>query len=106
MYVYSARPAEFVSQIPALPVAVFKANAEPEALELGAAEDVGVVVGPVVFVAAADVPEELLQAATSITTAASGTPKPSLRSEVLRSMTILSCRCGPIPDPHGIKHLL
>jgi hypothetical protein len=58
---YSARPAEFVSQIPASPVAVFKANAEPEALELGAAEDVGVVVGPVVFVAAADVLEELLQ---------------------------------------------
>jgi hypothetical protein len=55
--------------------------------------------------AAADVLEELLQAVTSIATATSGTPKPSLRSEVLRSMTILSCRCGPIPDPHEIKHL-
>jgi hypothetical protein len=78
-------------------LAVFKANVEPDAVEPdavepdavepegepGAAEAVVVDVGPVVVVPlAADVPH----AAASIATAASGTPKPSVRTEVLRSM--------------------
>jgi hypothetical protein len=92
---YSARPAEFVSQIPALPEAVFKASVEPEAVELGAAElgaaeAVAVAAGLVVAgPAAAEVLEELLQAVASIATPASGRLKPSARSGVLRSMTIL-----------------
>jgi hypothetical protein len=106
VYRYTVRPAEFVSQIPKRPLAVFKANAVPEAAELGAAEAVMVVGGLVVVVLpAADVPEELLQAAANIATAASGRPKPSVRSEVLRSMKILPCRCGPIADPRVMRHL-
>jgi hypothetical protein len=106
VYRYSVRPAESVSQIPALPLAVFKTNVEPEAVEPeavepGAAEAVVVGVGPVVVVPlAADVLDALLQAVASIATAASGRPKPNVRSEVLRSITILPCRCGPIADPH------
>jgi hypothetical protein len=100
VYRYSVRPAESVSQIPALPVAVFKTNVEPEAVEpeaveleaveAGAAEVVVVGVGPVVVVPlAADVLDALLQAVASIATAASGRAKPNVRSEVLRSMTFL-----------------
>src|ERR1700746_414051 len=101
---YSVRPAESVSQIPAPPLAVFKANVEPEAVEPGAAEAVGVVVGPVVVEPpAADVPDvlDVPQAAARIATAASGRPKPSMRSEVPRSMTNLPCRCGPIAGPRA-----
>jgi hypothetical protein len=55
----------------------------------------------VVVEAAADgLLEELLQAATSIAALASGRPTPSVRSEVLRSMTILPMWCGPITGPH------
>jgi hypothetical protein len=92
---YSARPAEFVSQIPALPEAVFKASVEPEAVELGAAEldaaeAVAVAAGLVAAEpAAAEVLEELLQAVASIAAPASGRLKPSVRSGVLRSMTLL-----------------
>jgi hypothetical protein len=95
VYRYSVRPAESVSQIPALPVAVFKTNVEPEAVEpeaveAGAEEVVVVGVGPVVVVPlAADVLDALLQAVASIATAASGRAKPNVRSEVLRSMTFL-----------------
>jgi hypothetical protein len=103
VYRYNVRPAESVSQIPALPVAVFKANVEAEAVEPevvepgaaevvgpGAAEAVAVGVGPVVVVPlAADVLDALLQAVASIATAASGRAKPNVRSEVLRSMTFL-----------------
>jgi hypothetical protein len=90
VYRYNVRPAESVSQIPALPVAVFKTNVEPEAVEPGAAEVVVVGVGPVVVVPlAADVLDALLQAVASIATAASGRAKPNVRSEVLRSMTFL-----------------
>jgi hypothetical protein len=86
-------------------LAVFKANVEPEAVEPGAAEAVVDVAGPVVVVPpAADVLEELLQAAARIPTAASGRPKLNVRTEVLRSMTILLCRCGPIADPHVMRH--
>jgi hypothetical protein len=48
VYRYTVRPAEFVSQIPNRPLAVFKANVVPEAVELGAAEAVLVVAGLVV----------------------------------------------------------
>lgn len=76
---YSVRPAESVSQIPALPLAVFKANVEPGAAEPGAAEPgaaEAVVVGAVVAVPpAADVLDALLQAVASIAIAASGRPK-------------------------------
>jgi hypothetical protein len=84
--------------MPALPLAVFKTNVEAEAVEPGAAEAVelaaeeaaGVVAGPVVVVPpAADVLDALLQAAARIATAASGRPKPNVRTEVLRSITIL-----------------
>jgi hypothetical protein len=86
-------------------LAVFKANVEPEAVELGAAEAGVVVVGPVVVVPpAADVLDVPPQAAASVATAASRRPKLSLRSEVLRSITILPCRCGPVADPHVMKH--
>jgi hypothetical protein len=111
VYRYSVRPAESVSQIPALPLAVFKANVEPEAVEpeaveLGAAEAVVVVVGAAVVVPpAADALDALLQAVASVATAASGRPKPNVRSEVLRSMTTLPCRCGPIAGPHVMRHL-
>jgi hypothetical protein len=120
VYRYSVRPAESVSQIPALPLAVFRANVEPEAVEPeavepeavepgavepGAAGAVVVVVGPVVVVPpAADAPD-VPQAAASVATAASGRPKPSVRSEVLRSMTNLPCRCGSIADPHAMSTL-
>jgi hypothetical protein len=79
-------------------LAVFKANVEPEAVEPGAAEAVGLaaaeavvdVAGPVVVVPpAADVLDELLQAAARTATAASGRPKPNVRTEVLWSITIL-----------------
>jgi hypothetical protein len=84
-----------------LPEAVFKANVEPEPVELGAAEAVGVALGPaVVDVAADELLEEALQAATSIATPASGRPTPSVRSEVLRITTILPMWCGPITGPH------
>jgi hypothetical protein len=103
VYMYSARPAEFVSQIPALPEAVFKASVEPEAVELGAVELGAVELGAVelgaaeavavglvvVEPAAAVVLEELLQAVASIATPASGRLRPSVRSGVLRNMTIL-----------------
>jgi hypothetical protein len=101
-------PAEFVSQIPALPEAVFKASVEPEAVELGAVELGAVELGAVelgavelgaaeavavglvvVEPAAAVVLEELLQAVASIATPASGRLRPSVRSGVLRNMTIL-----------------
>jgi hypothetical protein len=92
VYMYTARPDEFVSQIPARPLTVFKANVEPEAVEPGLAEAVGVVAGPAVVVpAAADVLDAPPQAAVSIATAASGRPKPSVRSEALRNITVLPC---------------
>jgi hypothetical protein len=107
---YSVRPAEPVSQIPALPLAVFRANVEPEAVEpeaveRGAAEAVVPVAGPVVVVPPeADAPD-VPQAAASIAVAASGRPKPSVRSEFLGSMPNLPCRCGPIADPHVMSTL-
>jgi hypothetical protein len=93
-------------------LAVFKANVEPEAVEpeaveLGAAEAVVVVAGAVVVVPpAADVLDALLQAVASIATPASGRPRPNVRNEVLRSMMILPCRCGPIAGPHVMGRLI
>jgi hypothetical protein len=93
---YSVRPAESVSQIPALPFAVFKTNAGPvpsafaAAADADAEVDAEVVVEAVVVEEAADgVPDELLHAAASVARAARERPKLSARGEVLRSMTIL-----------------
>jgi hypothetical protein len=97
-------------------VTVFKASVVPEAVvpeavelgaaeaELGAAEAEAVVFGLVLVPPAADEVEVLLQAAASIATAAIGRPQPSVRSEVLRGMKNLPCRCEPIADPHMVGH--
>src|SRR5580693_5100664 len=103
---YSARPAEFVSQMPAFPVSVFRASVVPEAVapeavvpeaaeagaEVGAADAAAddVAAGVVGAAAAADEElDELLQAASSTATPTSGRLTPNVRSEVLRDMTIL-----------------
>ncbi|MGW6795820.1 hypothetical protein [Streptomyces chartreusis] len=93
---YSVCPAESVSQMPAAPFAVFRTNFEPESLEFGAAE---AVVEPEsaefdtdegAFESASDESvEELLHAAANVARAARERPKPSVRGEVVRSMTIL-----------------
>lgn len=114
VYTYSARPAEFVSQMPWLPESVFRVSAapgaaEPEAVELGAAEaDVAGAELAVVAPAAggALLLDALLQAAATIATAASVRPKPALRTEVIQSMTILSWKREPSDGPRVMAHLL
>jgi hypothetical protein len=98
VYTYSARPDEFVSQMPRLPDFVFRASVEPEAAELAPAEaDVDGAELVVVVPAAAGVLllDVLLQAAATIVTAASVRPRPALRTEVLESMKILPWERGP-----------
>jgi hypothetical protein len=95
--------------MPALPLSVFSVSVEPEAVEPEAAEAEAVAIavelalaGPV----AEEVPpdEPLLQPAVASARAASGRPKRSARDEVLPSMTNLPEGCGPIIDPHKVRH--
>ena len=91
---YSARPDEFVSQMPWLPDSVLRTSAVPEAAEpeadgLGtAAADVDGARLVVAAPAAAGVLllDALLQAAATIARAASVRPRPALRAGVLQSM--------------------
>lgn len=107
---YSARPDEFVSQMPSLPVTVFRASAWPEAAGLEAAgleaagleaagleaagleaaglEAAGLEAAGVLLL------DELLQAAAAIAMA-SVRPRPALRTKVLESMKILPWERGP-----------
>jgi hypothetical protein len=114
VYAYSARPDEFVSQMPWLPDNVFRASVDPEAAEpepagLGAAE-AGVDGGRLVLVAPPAAPvlllDPLLQAAATIATAANVRPRPALRTEVLQSMKILLSESGPTDGPHVMAHFL
>ncbi|MCL2732447.1 MAG: hypothetical protein FWE15_20785 [Actinomycetia bacterium] len=81
-----------------MPFAVFKTN-ESEPPELGAAEavvesaaaELGAAEAVVELAADASSSDELLHAAANVAMAARERPKPTVRSEVLRSMTILMC---------------
>jgi hypothetical protein len=98
VYAYSARPDEFVSQMPRLPDFVFRASVEPETAGLGPAEaDVDGAELVVVVLAGAGVLllDALLQATAAIATVASVRPRPALCTEVLESMKILPWERGP-----------
>jgi hypothetical protein len=84
--------------MPALPFAVFRTNVAPEPAEPGAAgadeaadDAPAAAVDTVAEGAADESSDELLHAAANAARAARERPEPTVRSEVLRSMTILMC---------------
>lgn len=91
VYTYSARPDEFVSQMPWLPDSVFRSVAPeaagPEAAEADADGARLVVVAPAA--GAELLLDALLQAAANTAMEASVRPRPDLRTKVLQSMKIL-----------------